>query len=262
MKKHEKQYPDKINRQPAETTAASSVTCPSTNCIDKQPPSCDIKQHAHSVLLTLSGFRSEATPQTYADQFPESNPCGVIRAAILTRKTCRAWSEPTSRSGSLSVPRSRSPGHEEEHYGPRTPPSSQNGPFPRGLDHIVVSVHPWRSARGYAAVAVGAPGAPPVPSSRDWRSRVGARRHRTVASCDRVAWSGSRGSLARGWRGAVSSRPSTSRPAPSIIRISSCLLRSCRCSARSERISHASPPGRRWAGSPSRKPRSMLDASS
>src|SRR5699024_7577898 len=171
MKKHEKQYPDKINRQPAGITAASSVTCHSKNGIDKQTRYTDIKHHAVPVRHTLPHFGAEATALSDADQLPESHPHGVLPAATLTRKAGRAWSEAASRSGSLSVPRSRSPGHDEEHYGPRTPPSSQNDPFPRGLDHIAVSVHPWRAARGYAAVAVGAPGPPPVPLCRDWCAR-------------------------------------------------------------------------------------------
>ncbi len=87
------------------------------------------------MLRTLSGLRSEATPLTYAAQFSESNRCGVIRAAILSRKIWHAWPVRDSRSGSMSVLRSRCPGHEEEHYGPCAPPSSQNGLFRSGLGH-------------------------------------------------------------------------------------------------------------------------------
>src|SRR5699024_92553 len=142
--------------------------------------------------------RSESTLLTHPEHSSDSNPHSVIRAANLSSKTCRAWPERESRSGSLSVPRSRSPGHEEEHYGPRTPPSSQNDPFRRGLDHTPFFVRLWRSAGGYAAVGVGAPGGPAAPPPRRSRSGVGASRHRSVASCERAAWSRSRGSVARG----------------------------------------------------------------
>ena len=60
----------------------------------------------------------------------------MIRAAISSRKTLRARSVRESWSGTLAVPCSRCPGHEEEHYGPGAPPSSQNDHFRSGLDHM------------------------------------------------------------------------------------------------------------------------------
>jgi hypothetical protein len=68
----------------------------------------------------------------------------VIRAAILLEEPSIPRSGPDSLPRPLADPLSRSPGHEEEHYGDPSTPSSQNDPFRRGLDHIAEIAPRWR----------------------------------------------------------------------------------------------------------------------
>ena len=82
--------------------------------------------------------------------------------------TSRPWADPLSRS----------PGHEEEHYGGSETPSSQNGPFRGGLDHIAQNAllkappAPRSRPREAALRRLRSPRVPDSPRPRDPASRL------------------------------------------------------------------------------------------
>jgi hypothetical protein len=86
---------------------------------------------------------------------------------------------------------------------------------------------------------------------------IGRKRQREVISRARAACKGSLRSLARPWVGLASRRPTTSSPPPAMAASNSTRERKPRSSAKSDRISQASPCGDRWDAKPARKPRSI-----